>query len=68
MTEQDPQLLAEEQDFQIFVMVGSLPEPDEIKQQCEDMGEKNEQHAAWQCRDHAGQGSAKRNQPMEWPV
>ena len=42
---EDPQLMPQEQDFELFVMLASTTKPDEVEQERERLGEKKEQHA-----------------------
>jgi hypothetical protein len=49
----DPELLAQKEDLEIFVMVGAMTQPDEVEEQRERAGEKIKQHGGSWCRDHA---------------
>ena len=60
---EDPQLLAQKEDLDIFVMLTSMTKPDEVEQQRERLREKKEKHAGLvlqgSCR--SAQSSAKPN-------
>jgi hypothetical protein len=59
------QLLAEEQDFNVLVLLSSTRYPDEVEQHREGLREKQADHDGRSCRDHAKQRYQKRNRTME---
>ncbi len=52
---ENAELLAEEQDFDILVMVSLSAQSDEVEEDREDVCYKEKGHADWRCRDRAAQ-------------
>jgi hypothetical protein len=50
---ENPELLTQEQDFELLVMLSLMPQSDEVEEQGERLGKKNKDHADLWCRDHA---------------
>ena len=52
---ENAELLAEEQEFDILVMVSLSAQSDEVEEEREDVCHKEKGHADWRCRDRAEQ-------------
>jgi hypothetical protein len=58
---QDPQLLAEEQEFNVLILLSPTRDPDEVDQRRSNVRQKQEDHNVRQCRNRADQRTSSAN-------